>query len=54
MRRESSFMGEEENERGVQARWMKSSFLRLNWPWIISVSFIKGYNALCTIFSCGR
>ena len=27
----------------AQARWMKSSFPSLNWPWIISICVNEGY-----------
>ena len=42
-RNETKKIIDDEGERGVRIRWMKSSFLRLSWPWIISVCFSEGY-----------
>ena len=46
----TSIFVQDENEHGVRARWMKSSFLRLNWPWILSY-LSEGYAvAQCPLF----
>ena len=40
---------EDESDWDARTRWMKSSFSRLYWPWIIPICINEGYTVCTTL-----